>query len=637
MFRRYGRQMAALLWCGFLATAASAAQLNLPRGQDVIVSPAVGQGLCVSNLFQSNMVLQRDKPIAIWGWADPGEKVTVTLAGQQATATAAADRSWKVTLAPMPVQTRPLTLTVQGKDKTLTLDNILVGDVWVLGGQSNMEFPIAKVENGELEIVSANFPNIRLLTIPAQQGPELHKGFPRIYQWSAWLNRHFRRGDWDVCSPTTVREMSAIGYVFARRLYMATQVPIGVIDTARGGTTVETWTPASVLRKIDAAPVQEMLAAWDQRVATWDPKADLAQRIQGYRDRLAQMKKAGRPVPANMKEPTDLRPGPATDMNRPGNCFAGMIAPLAGLSVKGVLFHQGFNNCFNGSRGAAMYYAVFPKMIAAWRAAFNDADLPFGILSLCTAGDAQTPDNFLACMNDAGPYIREAQYKTFLDLFRAGDKNIGFASCYDLRRRWYHPQLKIPAGERLARWALATQYGMNRQLQWQPPMLKQMKVDKGRLLLYMDQTVRPVDDGRPIMGFAVAGQDGRFEPANAVPLVIGRDDRGRPKQDDTVLVLSSPLVPQPTQFRYAWARSPMGNLQGGRDIPLPIQRSDDWGIGHLYEAYTGKKPKSPGELNRAENNALNEALQAADLQRRLEEAQALLQENKAKLRPQGRP
>ena len=206
---------------------------KMPK-EHVIDVPAIGEGLCVHNLFQSNMVLQRDKPIRIWGWAAVGEKVTVSFAGQTKTTTADKDRAWKVSFPALPTNSTPQKLTVQGKDETLTLKNILVGDVWILGGQSNMEHPLDKVENGKLEIVSANYSGIRILTVPAQNGPDEKKGFPRLHEWSSWSGRHFRKGDWDVCSPEIARQLSAIGYVFARRIHMAAEVPIGVIDASRG-------------------------------------------------------------------------------------------------------------------------------------------------------------------------------------------------------------------------------------------------------------------------------------------------------------------------------------------------------------------------------------------------------------------
>jgi sialate O-acetylesterase len=301
-----------------------------------------------------------------------------------------------------------------------------------------------------------------------------------------------------------------------------------------------------------------------------------------------------------------------------------MIAPIAGLAVKGAIFHQGYNNCFNGTEGAVMYGQVFPHMIAAWRAAFNDPKLPFGILSLCTEGPVQTLENFTAAMCNAGPYIREAQYRTFLNLYQNGDSNIGYASTYDLRRRWYHPQLKVPAGERIARWALATQYGFEKQLQWKPPFLAEMKAADGTLTLRFDEPVGPVDDGSPIVGFAVAGTDRKFQPATASFLESGKDARGRAQLDNKSLVLSSPLVPQPVHFRYAWARSPLGNLQasGNSDIPFATHRSDDWPMEQIpLEAANAAKPDAPERQQRA--NVLK-LLQQIDLDRRIREARALI-------------
>ena len=583
---------------------------KMPR-EDVIDIPFVADGLCVHNLFQSNMVVQRGKPISVWGWASPEEKVSVSFAGQAMEAKAGKDRVWKVTLPAMAANVEPQILTVKGKDKTLTLENILVGDVWILGGQSNMEEPLNNVENGKLEIVSANYKGIRILTVPAQNGPTMKKGFARLHEWSNWSSRHFRKGDWDVCSPEVVRELSAIGYVFARRLHMAAQVPIGVIDASRGGTTIETWTPTPVLEKVETKEVKGLLADWEKKVTEFDPHKDLEKRVENHHNWVKNMKKQGKEIPKNRSVPTDLRPGPAMDQNRPGNCYASMVAPIAGLSGKGAIFHQGYNNAGGGSAGADMYYQVFGKMITAWRNAFNDPQMPFGIISLCTAGDPQTRDDYLEKMVDGGIYIREAQYKTFLDFQKARDKNVGFASSFDKRRSWYHPQLKIPVGERISRWALATQYGM------EPEILK------------MDTRVRAVTDG-PIVGFAIAGKDRRFQPAEAEWLVTGKDQHNRPKHDRSVVVLSSPHVPDPLQFRYAWGRNPMGNLQSAdhNDLPFATQRSDDWRMENVPVKLTGFDDLPPKDFARRGNGESKKALQLDDLGRRLKEAQTLIDEHK---------
>lgn len=623
-------QLTHLIVCALLLAwlAPPAVAQRMPR-EDVVDVPAIGEGLCVSNLFQSNMVLQREKPIHVWGWAAPGEQVTMTFGGEQASATAGDDRAWKVTLPAMPANSTPQKMTVAGKDETLVLENILVGDVWVLGGQSNMEFELAKVENGNLEIVSANYPEIRILTVPYGQGPEPKPGFARLHEYSSWFSRHFRKGDWDVCSPEIARELSAIGYVFARRVHQASEVPIGVIDASRGGTTVETWTPLSVLRDVDSEPAREMLAKWDADVAAWDAQADLDQRIAQHQAYIERMTREEKPIPDDRKQqPDDLRPGPIGNHNHPGHCYAGMIAPLAGLSVKGAIFHQGYNNAFDGSRGAEMYRDVFPVMIRAWRQAFSDPDLPFGILSLCTEGDPQTLENYCEKMFDAGISIRAAQYQTFLDFYNAGDKNIGFVSTYDLRRRWYHPQLKIPAGERIARWALATQYGFDRQVEWKPPMFVGLEKREGTLVLKLDTDVSDPEDGE-ILGFAIAGEDRRFHPAKAVYAEKGKDDRGRVQYDRKQLVLTSPLVPEPIHFRYAWGRNPLANLQatGNKDLPFATQRSDDWRLEEIPLGVLGDEVTLP--IPRGDRNKVIQALREQDKMRRLQEAKQLLESSGA--------
>jgi len=599
---------------------------KLERGQDRIDVPSSAPGLTVHNLFQSGMVLQRDKPLRVWGWAEPGEKVTVTFGSQTQSGTAGADRRWQVELPPMNASSKPQQLVVQGQSKKIELDNILIGDIWLLGGQSNMEFEIAKVENGDLEIASANFPNIRLFTVPQANGPDKRENFPALYQWSDWSSRHFRQGYWDDCTPETVRDMSAIGYTFARRLHMASQIPIGVIDVSRGGTTVETWTPLEVLAGIDTPEVKAKLTSWQEKIAAFDPQQDLEKRIKQHHDRLANLKKQGKELPKDTAPPSDLQPGPAVDMNRPGNCYASMLAPLAGFPIKGVIWHQGYNNALEPN-GHALYAQVFSQMISAWRAAFNDPQMPFGIISLCTDGDPQDEHDYLEKMLNEGIYIRAVQYQTFLDLMKAGDKQIGYASSYDQRRAWYHPQIKIPVGERIARWALATQYGLSKQVRWLPPQLKEVRPEGEQLVLRFDSTVGPFHDG-PLTGFAIAGKDGRFQPAKAEWLTV-KDKQGKPQPDRTSIVLTSPLVSEPQYFRHAWGRNPLTSLKSTdhTDLPVPTIRNDPWTIADMYELYTGKKPATPKILDGREQGELRKALQADDLQRRLLEARELIKEN----------
>jgi sialate O-acetylesterase len=608
-------------WVAFAWAATLHAAEKLEQGTDRIDRPAIGSGLCVHNLFQSNMVVQRDKPIPIWGWATSGETITVTFGEKTQSAAAAADRSWKVELPAMPASSDSRTITVRGKEDAIELTNILVGDVWLLGGQSNMEFELHKLEEGPLEIISANFDQIRLCTVPQQDGPDTRKAFPRQHQWSSFFGRHFRQGYWDVCSPETVPDMSGIGYVFGRRIHMATRVPIGLIDVSRGGTSLVSWTPIDELRKIDTPEVTSTLAEWDKKVSEFDPHRDLEGRIKRHGDWVASMKAQGKPIPADRKPPDELLPGPATDMNRPGNLFAGTLNTIAGLPVKGAIWHQGYNEALMPN-GHKLYARVFPEMIKAWRTAFNDPALPFGISTLETQDQPQTLENFLPPMVDEGNYIREVHYRTFLNLRKGGDQNIGYAGSFDQHRAWYHPQIKIPVGERIAKWALATQYG--KQIRWLPPQLQEVKTGDGKMFLKLDTWAIPFHDG-PIQGFAIAGKDGRFQPAQA-EWFDKNAGKGEPNWERSLIVLSSELVPEPIYFRYAWARNPLENLKSADNSGLPFdtQRTDDFSLADMYQIYTGKKPSTPGVIHAGEKRELIEALKAEDLKRHVEEARKLL-------------
>lgn len=591
-----------------------------------------GNGFRVHSLFQSNMVIQRGKPVNVWGWSVPGDKVTVTFAGKAAAGVAGKDRRWQATLPAMEASAKPAVMTINARGGKVTLENILIGDVWVLGGQSNMQWGIGAANEGNLEVASANFPNIRMLTIPKIFGPELKTNFPRAEEFSRITGEQQHTGDWQVCAPDTVGGMSAIGYVMARRIHMASQVPIGIVNTSRGGTTVEAWTPLAQLRRLESPEVKARLAEADEQLAAYSPKADLEKQIARFEARVAQMKKEGKDV-SKMERPTTPNPGPSATHKIPGNCYSSVISPIAGFAVKGAIFHQGYNNCFQGVRGARMYRAVFPEMIRAWREAFKDEALPFCILSQCTAGQQQTDDNFLVHIKDVGARIREAQYQTFLEFYNAGDKNIGFVSTYDLRHSNYHPREKIAAGERAAIWALVSQYGVGNGLHWLPPAIKEVKATDGALELTFDQAVSDNSDGTGLSGFAIAGEHMRFQPADVTHKIVGKSGR-KLQYDRTVLVLKSALVDRPVHYRYAWGRNPMGDIQRsvrfGNRVMLPTQRSDQWSNADLLKALTGKDAEDPGQLSRGESNLLRAALESEDLRRKVAEAKALLQQAAAK-------
>lgn len=601
------------------------AQSQPEEEKDWVEIPALADGLCVNNLFQSNMVIQRDVATKVWGWAPFGEKVTVTFGGQSISTKSDADGSWSVNLAAMPANSSPQKMKVIGKTKTLSFENILVGDIWLLGGQSNMELGLSRIEGGRLEMHSANFPAIRHITIPRNSIQDYQKSFPLTQKWDKSSKTHVRSSDyWEVCNPKNIGNLSGIGYVFARRIHMATQVPIGVIDTSVGGSTLESWTPYAAVKKIDKPETRRWVAEQEEYISGYNPNKELEERVQRKKAWLEKMKILGRTVrPVNSIIPTDLRPPKI----KAGNLYGGMIAPLSGFALKGVIWHQGYNNCFEGTLGATRYFEIFPTMIESWRTAFSNPKMAFGIISLCTAGE-QNPDNYLEQMIDVGANIREAQYKTFLNLRNSGDKNIGFASSYDLRRSWYHPGLKIPAAERIASWALNTQYGLD--VRWEPPYLREMKVEKGKIILSFNvKGPLGTNPEGTIVGFAIAGEDGKFQPAQADFLVTGKDKNGKVRKDSSSLVLTSPLVSDPIHYRYAWARNPHANLVSAWDkLPFATQRSDAWTLSELYKSYTGKEPQNNiDQLEGNEKAELKLSLQKEDLRRRVFEAQAFLERN----------
>ncbi len=524
---------------------------------DVKVHPAFG----------NDMVIQRDQPIKVWGSSDSSDLITIKFADQEKTTSPDDVGNWVVHFESMPANNQPQAMTIRQGESTLELTNVLVGDVWLCGGQSNMEFSLEKIYQGDVEIASARHSEIRLMTIPNKALPEVARTFEPLNEFNSWTNQYEVKGTWRVCSPETARKFAAIGYVFGRRLYLATGVPIGIIDNSVGGTTVEGWTSRSSLGKIPSAA--GLLSDWDSRVAAWDPESDLANRLERWKEDTKRRRERGQtPRP----KPEDLKPGPAFDRNNPGASYNAMMACLAGCKIKGIIFHQGYNNALGDAR-PKLYAKTIQAMIQDWREVFGDAVLPFGIIELCAGADPQTMDDFETRMVDAGPFIREAQFEAYDNL-----PNMGWACAYDQQVNWYHPQMKMMLAERMARWALATQYGM-KNIGHAPGKLVAHRLLQDRIVLSFDRELT-VRDGRPIAGMAIAGEDQQFYPGEAVFSVKRKDDRGRDVFDFKSIEVSNPLVERPLAVRYAWARCPLGNLTNRahheRIIPLPSFRTDSW-------------------------------------------------------------
>ena len=313
--------------------------------------PVVRADVKVPAIFSSHMVLQRDQKDRVWGWADPGEEVTVKLAGQAKTAKAGPEGSWQVVLDPTPAG-GPHTLTIQGKN-TIRLDDVLVGEVWICSGQSNMKMSLASIKDSDLEIVTARYPKVRLITVPNLGTQEPQKDF---------------KGKWQPCRPDTAAGFSAVGYLFGRLLHQTLDVPVGLINDAWGGSACEAWIRRDLLAADEKyAP---MLKRWEQierdlprAKAEYEPKRVAWQAV------ADKAKAEGKQPPRPPSNPEDQMRGNA----RPGNIYNGVLKPTIGYGIRGVIWYQGESNASK----AYQYRDLFPLMIKSWRDEWGQGDFPF--------------------------------------------------------------------------------------------------------------------------------------------------------------------------------------------------------------------------------------------------------------------
>ncbi|MCP4847554.1 MAG: sialate O-acetylesterase [Verrucomicrobiaceae bacterium] len=533
----------------------------------ILGSPAVLAELRIPKIFGDGMVIQRDRPIHVWGHAASEENVQVILGPRDLSTRADKDGKWSMELEPLQASSQALSLNIRSAGKTVEYDNILIGDVWLLGGQSNMEDVLESIYHGDTEVISANFPTIRLMTIPQKAANKKQEDIERINEFNAWNNRYEMKGQWQICTPKSVARFSAIGYIFGRRLRMASGIPIGLIDASVGGTTVEAWTSRAKLANIpEAKPLTD---EWDGKISTYDATTSLAAKVKNWeKDTERRRTRGEKPNP----KPTEPAQDPASDRNNPGASYNAMIAPIAGFNIRGTIFNQGYNNALGNAR-PRLYRQTFQAMIEGWRSSFRDLEMPFAIIGLTPGGQPQTLDNFELRMVDPAPYIREAQHAATKAL-----KNTAYLPAYDQQVPWYHPHKKFELGERAARWALNTCYGHKR-IGWKPVELVAAENRGDHFELTFEKPIR-VHDGRPFSGFSIAGENQHFVPATAEFVVTGQDKHKRDQHDEKRLKISSPLVEKPVAVRYAWSRNPLGNAVNSahheRTIPIPSFRTDNW-------------------------------------------------------------
>ncbi len=468
-------------------------------------------------LFSDHMVVQRQRPVHVWGMGDPGESVTVSFRGESKTGLADSLGRWSVYLAPAEAG-GPFDMTVRG-DNTLTFHDVLVGDVWLASGQSNMEFPMRKTANSGAEIASAKYPKIRLLLVQ-----KAYSDYPRS---------DVAVVPWTDCNPTSVADFSAVAYFFGREIHQREKVPIGLIDVTWGGTPVEAWTSLPTLTA-DAG----LMPVFAARAALMNKQEESLLLIEDEKRQIEEAKSAGKPVP-NFPWHGDMNSW------APAALYNGMIAALTPFAVRGVIWYQGENNS-RLELVPAMYERVFPKMIQDWRQAWGEGDFPFLYVQLA---------NFTSTNLEDWATIREAQRKTLVLRNTAMVVTIDIGDPADV-----HPTNKQEVGARLALAGRAVAYG--EAIEYSGPLFREVVPDDHALRIWFDHTASGLEaKGGGLRGFEIAGEDGHFYPAEA-------------KIDGASVIVSSSEVLKPTKVRYGWANNPDCNLYNGAGLPAsPFQAS----------------------------------------------------------------
>lgn len=481
----------------------------------VLASGAAQADVKLPNIFSNHMVLQQGQKNRVWGLAEAGEAVTVTIDKQSQKAAAGADGKWLVSLDAIPVG-GPYTLTVKGKNE-VKFDDVLVGEVWICSGQSNMQWSVNASNDSDLERAAAKFPRLRMIN------------FPNVgVQEPIWTHDQSK---WMVCTPETVGNFSAVGYFFGRQLLQTLDVPVGLINNAWGGSACEAWIRRDLLAADEKyKPLMDRWAQLESQFAELSGKTDLNE---------------------DQKKQLNALRGQIAGNARPANIYNGVLKSHLGYGIKGAIWYQGESNAGR----AYQYRDLFPLMIKNWRDDWAQGDFPFYWVQLADFL-AEKPEPF----ESAWAELREAQTMTMSRL-----ANTGEAVIIDIGEgKDIHPKNKVDVGRRLARWALAKDYGVA--IPYHSPQYKAMEKQGNKIVLTFEHVAggwRPFDVAEP-RGFAIAGEDKKFVWAKAAILPDGR------------IEVSGEGVANPASVRYGWADNPVVNMYSQAGLPLTPFRTDDW-------------------------------------------------------------
>src|SRR5437763_1791798 len=482
------------------------------------------------NVISDGMVLQQNQKVPVWGKADPGESVTVKFAGQSKTATASADGKWLVKLSPMHANSTAATMIISGKN-TIELKDILVGEVWLVAGQSNMQRLLSETANGDAAIAAANYPLIRLFNVSRQV---------------AFKHAKPPLATWQVCSPQSVKEFSAAGYYFGVELENELHVPIGLLNSSYCGSQAEAWTPVEyLLASDDLRPTVERTKIWDEERSRVRSEYDEA--IKKWRAEADKAKAAGaRP------SPSPAVPDALREYRIASSIYDGMVAPLIPFYIRGAIWYQGESN----EARAQQYEILLPTMIRAWRERWGEGDFPFGIVQLPNYRDSRSEP-----ADEPWSHIREAQRRTAINT-----RNTGLIVTIDLGEAHdIHPKNKLDVGKRMARWALVDVYG--RKITKSGPVFRDAKISGSKIVLKFDEVGAGlrIRDGDKLDEFAIAGADHKWFWADA--RIVSKD----------TIEVSSASITQPLAVRYAFNNNPKHpNLTNETGLPASPFRTDNW-------------------------------------------------------------
>lgn len=481
------------------------------------------------DILGSSMVLQQKQKVPIWGWAEPGEAVTVTFDRMKKTVVTGVDGKWRVDVDKLSASFTPRTLTISGRN-TIELKDVLVGEVWLVAGQSNMQRLLRETDNGEAVQAAAVHPTIRLFNVSREVAFKKKKG---------------KLGAWAACTPESVKEFSAAGYYFGVGMERELKVPIGLINSSYGGSQAEAWTPVEYLNASpDLRPTVERTKIWDEERPRI--KIEYAAAIDKWREDADKAKAAGaRPSPSP-GVPDALR-----DYRIASSIYDGMIEPLIPFAIRGATWYQGESN----EARAEQYNLLLPTMIRSWRERWGQGNFPFGIIQLPNyrAVKAEPEDA-------AWSFIREAERRTALNTPDTGlIVTIDIGEPNDI-----HPKNKLDVGKRMARWALKDVY--ERKIA-NSPILKKSEIEGNKIILTFDNVGAGLRlrDGERLDEFAIAGADRKWVWAEAK--ITGKNRAE----------VWSPDIPEPKAVRYAFNSNPRHpNLTNDSGLPASPFRTDDW-------------------------------------------------------------